>query len=191
MRWILSNLPLLAFLFIVISMVRAVRRAQRLSQEHKADGGETDEQRRVREIQERIRRIAAQRRGHSMPAQPPPLAPMAEPAPSMRETMRRVLTELERPIERRIPILTEQDAKAAEVQRQEQLAEQLRALDVARRTAERRASSVAQAREVDAQSETAGRAVMRGALLADLKDPQSLRRAFLLREVFGTPVGLR
>jgi hypothetical protein len=191
MRWILSNLPLLAFLFIVFSMVRAVRRAQRLSEEHQADGGETDEQRRVREIQERIRRIAAERRGQSMPAQPPPLTPRAEARPSMRETMRRVLTELERPIDRRIPILTEQDAKVAEVQRQEQLAEQLRALDEARRTAERRASGIAEAKQVEAQSDTAVRTEMRGALVADLKDPQSLRRAFLLREVLGTPVGLR
>ena len=31
----------------------------------------------------------------------------------------------------------------------------------------------------------------RGDLLADLRDPASLRRAFVLREVLGTPVGLR
>jgi hypothetical protein len=191
MRWILSNIPLLAFLFIVFSIVRAIRRAQQLSQEHKADGGETEEQRRVREIQERIRRIAAERRGQRVPVALPPVVQSAEPVPAFGGTMRRVLAELERRIETHIPTPASQATIGAEMERQEQLAEQLRVLEEARTNAERRAKEVAAGKLEDARSESAILRATRNQVLEDLKDPQGLRRAFLLREVLGTPVGLR
>src|SRR5438046_3021309 len=80
MNWILRNIPLLVFLFIVFSIMRAVKRAQKLSTDHKAGSTETDEQRRVRQIQERIRRIATERRGGNAPVSPP-LRREPEPAP--------------------------------------------------------------------------------------------------------------
>ena len=68
MSWLLQNIPLLAFAFIVFSVVRAIKRAREQSAEHEAGETESDEQRRVREIQQRLRRVAAERRGRVAPS---------------------------------------------------------------------------------------------------------------------------
>ena len=57
----------------VQAAVRAIKRARQASDEHAATKDETAEQRRVREIQERIRRIAAERRGDRPLVVPPPI----------------------------------------------------------------------------------------------------------------------
>jgi hypothetical protein len=56
---------------------------------------------------------------------------------------------------------------------------------------QRRAEHRAADRAAEAESEPALRVAARDHVLADLADPQSLRRAFVLREVLGPPVGLR
>ena len=67
----------------------------------------------------------------------------------------------------------------------------MRALEQARATEQRRAAQVTAAIRTESQSERGLLTGSRGDLLADLRDPTSLRRAFVLREVLGTPVGLR
>ena len=56
---------------------------------------------------------------------------------------------------------------------------------------EARWPTLALARAQAEQSEAGLRTAARARLLADLADPQSVRRAFVLREVLGPPVGLR
>jgi hypothetical protein len=67
----------------------------------------------------------------------------------------------------------------------------MRALEEARAMAQRRAAHVADNKKADAESEQGILTESRARTLEDLRDPQALRRAFVLREVLGTPVGLR
>jgi hypothetical protein len=67
----------------------------------------------------------------------------------------------------------------------------MRALDEARAAAQRRAAQLAVATKEEAGTGGAVRSLARGNLLADLREPESLRRAFVLREVLGPPVALR
>ena len=196
--WALSHIPQLIFAFVLIQVIGAIFRAAQLSKAHQATTSETDEQRRVREIQERIRKKIAERRGGVTPLAPPrpeqaPSAPLLRPAgvpqlepfggPSRRrviETRRRAFPDAEE--------LARIDTAALE--RQQKLAEQIRALDDARDTTERRAGQVAAQRENATASSSAASASHAG-WLGDLRDPQALRRAFVLREVLGAPVALR
>ena len=54
-----------------------------------------------------------------------------------------------------------------------------------------RASQVAAESKREAESQRGLLSASRVRVLQDLRDPQSLRRAFVLREVLGPPVGLR
>lgn len=208
MDWIFKNIPLLMFVFVVISIVRAIAQARETSARHEAGQDETEDQRRVREIQERIRRKIAERRGETgpVPAEPPSLPSEApaprtvlDPAPPVAELdpfggpLKRVLAELERKAApapaHPAPVLFQPDP--AELERQARLVAEMKALEEARHLAERRAAHAAEERAAAAVAEPAVRAAMRDHLLEDLRDPASLRRAFLLRELIGPPVGLR
>lgn len=57
--------------------------------------------------------------------------------------------------------------------------------------AERHAAALATEKKTAAESETGVLTAARGSLLADLREPGSLRRAWVLREVLGAPVALR
>jgi hypothetical protein len=210
--WILERLGVVIFVLIFISqIVRGVLRARRENPPPAAKPDELEEQRRTREIQEQIRRRIAERRGGRAAAEPPPLA-RTEPAPApagpiettqMPEPfggpLRRMLQELERevspppppapPPPRLEPVVVE--SRSAENERQQRLADELRAVNEARVLAQRRATKLADAKSAAAQSEAGLRTAVRGKVLEDLQDPASLRRAFVLREVLGTPVGLR
>ena len=198
MNWIFSHFQLLIFLFVVFSVIRAALRAAKLSSEHKAGESETGEQRRVREIQERIRKTIAERRGGRAPLAPVPtrtgepatpmLRPMQVPplepfgGPSRRlviESMRRATPTVEPPV-----------FDPAVLERQQQLAEQVRALEEARIVTERRAAQVVAQTENAAASSSVASARAAG-WLGDLRDPRALRRAFVMREVLGAPVALR
>jgi hypothetical protein len=193
--WALSHIPQLVFAFVLLQVVRAVFRAAQLSKEHQATSTESDEQRRVREIQERIRKKIAERRGgrapvseEPVPTRPPlmkpshaPLDPFGGPSrrPVVIETRRRVIQPAEPP---RI--------ESAVLERQQQLAEQMRVLEEARAATLRRAAQVVTQRDNAAAASSAATATQAG-WLGDLRDPQALRRGFVLREVLGPPVALR
>ena len=208
--WIFKNLGVVIFLVIVISqMVRGVMRARQATAERETAPVDYDEQRRLREGQEKIRRQIAARRGGQAPATPlapPPPVSEAQPPPLVRpETTQlpelfggplgRMLEELQKRAqpqpEAAPPPLVSARVSNAELERQEELAAQLKALEEARADAKRRAAHVVEGKRVTAESEPALRSAARGQLLADLSDPKSLRRAFVLREVLGAPVALR
>ena len=207
MDWLLKNVGLLLMvLIVVVSIVRSIAQARETSAKHEAGQDETEEQRRVREIQERIRRKIAERRGESAPVAPaPPLLepetqesrPVFRPAPPTPELepfggpLRRAFAELERKVQPPMASPLAAESQAAEVERQARLAAEMKALEEARHVVQRRAAHAAETRDDVAKSEPAMRTVARARLLEDLDDPHSLRRAFVLREVLGTPVGLR
>lgn len=201
MEWIFDNFPVAIVLFVIYSIAAAIKRAREKKEEHAASGDETAEQRRVREIQERIRRIAAERRGGRVPAdQPVPrrmetLPPRHELPPAhdpVGGTLKRMFEEFERranPAPEPPPMVAH--VNRAEMERQLQLADELRAAEEAKLVAQRRAAHLRDAENARANPLARDRTAARSRLLADLHDPQSLRRAFVLREVLGPPVGLR
>lgn len=205
MDWILKNIVQLATVVVVIvSIVRAMRQAKQTQERHKDETIDSEEQRRTREIQERIRRKIAERRGGGEVAadpfhpaeEPRTLRPSPEattpPPDPFGELGRKVFAELERKIHPQVePPRVVPHSNRAELERQAQIAEQLRVAEETRVQTARRAAHHAAERAAAAQSEGALRHAARARLLGELHDPQSLRRAFVLREVLGTPVGLR
>lgn len=154
---------------------------------------------RAEKVREEIRRKIAERRGGAPLPEPvraePPLVeekklslpPLARPlAPTdtfggpSRPLVRR--TETPRPV---APTLAP-EAYAAALERQEQLATKMRELAEQRALASRKAAAVAETAAAVAQSALAGHE-----LRHDLRDPRSLRRAMVLREILGAPVALR
>lgn len=207
--WILKNLGVVIFLVIFISQIlRAFLNARKASAQHEAGHDESAEARRVREVQEQIRRQIAQRRGGSAPveAAPPPLARTVEPAPVPRPQttqlpelfggpLGRMLEELQKraqpPAEPPPRPAYVETRNSAELERQQQLADRLKELEDQRAVVQRRAAHVASDQRILAASEPALRTVARDLVTADLANPNALRRAFVLREVLGPPVAFR
>jgi hypothetical protein len=181
MRDLGKFLPLLFFIFVAVSMVRnALRVAKRLNQPPPAPGqapeADPEVAERTRRIQEMIRRKIAERREAPVATEVFPVGPEMEPPPLVEEP----------PAEPLFDVTT-----VAVLERQRQLADQMRALEAARMSEQRRATQVTADLKTESESERGRFSASHGELLADLRDPVSLRRAFVLRELLGPPVGLR
>ncbi|MBI2513346.1 MAG: hypothetical protein HYV96_15315 [Opitutae bacterium] len=146
---------------------------------------------RTRRIREDIQRKIAERRraatGYELPSAPPPV-PEAEPAayappPIVREVV------LER-----VPEPARLGASRVEVQRQAEILEQQATLAEKMRELELMKSAAVRRTEFEqstADTQVEDKVAARGALLGELRSPDALRRAFVLREVLGPPVALR
>lgn len=134
----------------------------------------------TRRIQQEIRRKIAERQGAG--PTPPPLAPVPPPVPARRgPELAPYAAEARR---------EEAEREAAVVlARQRGLAEQLEALQARKAEAGREAKSVwmQQAQPLDSAKPATGDLGLPG----DVRNARSLRKAIVLREVLGTPVGLR
>ncbi len=193
-----DKLPVLIFVIVaVVQVARAVMKSRSAQDQHEQEYDETEEGRRVREIQERLRRTIAERRSQGgadpEPASPFELPPVMRPepvAPPAREILRPQTsfdhTEAPVPVANR-----EIEMRNAEMARQEGLAEELRRLNENRELSRRRAAHVAEDAVALSRSETGRRTASRAHLLSDLRRPEDLRRAIVLREVLGPPVALR
>jgi hypothetical protein len=213
LKWLLQNIEVVAVVVLFAAqMVRALVKARQTakSEEKREVAPQNyDEERRVREVQEQIRRQIAARRGvQPSTATPPVLTPPAAervPVPRPETTqmpepfggpLGRMLEELQRkaqppaPPPSPPPVVVAR-SNAAELERQQRIADELKAVEEARLVVKRRAAHVATDKESVAQSEPALRSAAHDRLIVDLRDVQSLRRAIVLREVLGTPVGLR
>jgi hypothetical protein len=170
---------------------------------------ETDDAERTRRIQEEIRRKIAERRGESGPPAAPPEPPVTIPAPVRREAtpppvfhdpVQEMMKEMQNrfspgpdaPAPAEPPIESAQAAGEREtLTRQRELEEKLQALEAQQRTAQQRAAEI---KATDAAAATGRESASRAAAdrwLTELRDPQTARRAIVLREILGTPVGLR
>lgn len=207
MEWILERIGVVIFVVIFLSqVVRGVLRARKAKEAHEQGYDETSEGRRVREIQERIRRQVAERRGQTMDAPPPLARETSEPPVARPQTTQlpevfggplgRMLEEMQKraqPQAERVPppVLDTEVRNTAEMERQERFAEELRVLEEQRMLVQRRAAYVAAEKTAETNSSAGVQTAARNRTLVDLRDPQALRRAFVLREVLGPPVGLR
>ena len=85
-----------------------------------------------------------------------------------------------------------QAARDAEVlERQRALEEQMRELAAKREHVKRRAAEAAAISGETVSGASVAGAQSGGSLLTDLREAKNLRRAVILREVLGTPVGMR
>jgi hypothetical protein len=211
MSWIFDHIGFFIFLAIAISVVRKIRaflrrvesESERRAPSRPLANYDPEEARRVREIQEEIRRKIAERRGGGQPPitttsptfaghPPQPAAGRTAPVDPFEGSARKVLAEFERRFQPPPPVIQEsRQAHTAQLERQEELAEQMRILEESRVLAQRRAAQAKAAVRNESQSERGMLTASRGNLLTDLRDPRSLRRAFVLREVLGPPVALR
>ena len=177
------------FIFIAIFVFRALTKAVNAAKEKPAEAPATDEQ--TRRVQEEIRRKIAERRGVA-PARPPtqptvrPLPPpLAAPRPAYEaggDSLRKLLAERVRA------------RQAADSQR---LADAILA-DDAGKAATARAIAMPAAPLAPSRPKTylgvpaaSARPVAITGLMDDLRDPDKLRRAFVLREILSPPVALR
>ena len=213
MNWISEHLQLilavagaLAYWLSQRREAEAKREAEKNPPPASLAEADADDPFRAEKVREEIRRKIAERRGGAplpepVRAEPPlveekrfPLPPLARPlAPTdtfggpSRPLVRR--TETVRPVEPApAPMATTiaPETYAASLERQEQLATKMRELAEQRTLVARRAAAVAVTDAAVAQSALAG-----NELRHDLRDPRSLRRAMVLREILGAPVALR
>ena len=143
---------------------------------------------RTRRIREEIQRKIEQR-GHGYATEQPtrPRSPSpAEPPPLVREVV--VKPQPTPAVLRRVASHVEAQRMAEILEQQAALAEQLRQAQEMKAAAVRRTQFETQ---ISSDKETIAAAVTRGALGDDLRNPDALRRAFILREILGPPVALR
>jgi hypothetical protein len=157
--------------------------AGRSMREH-ADTMEADEA--TRRIQEEIRRKIAERQGGGGYQPPPPYVPspsdVLTPA-ELQARERRQAAEARR---------EEAEQEAAEVlKRQRGLEAQLAELKARREAEQREAKTVWMPEAKPGRAAATAEARDDLGLLGELRDARSLRKAIVLREVLGTPVGLR
>jgi hypothetical protein len=182
MDWLLNHpQALVAIAIAVVAILQKLKQARPQETAGEAPARDRQEAERTRRIQEEIRRRIMERRG-LMPA-PPPAPDSVEEAPEfpepppMFEEVRPVMVE---------PPLQTMDAAAApgdsrELERQQQMLARLRELEMARLAPGRSAPATAEAPVATAANR----------LPADLRTSAGLRRAVVLREILGPPVGMR
>ena len=194
MDWALNHLFLLFIIAgAVASMVQKAKKAgeqQRPSLPPSRGALDPDAAERTRRVQEEIRRKIAERAGRL------PAMPQAQAAgPSASPPSRNIFQELARQMaEAKKNAEQQQRAQAAAESQAQQRAEdeqKSRQLAEAQRTLQRQQQTAAAAVAYSAPDRKTTTASARDELLADLREPGSLRRAWMLREILGEPVGLR
>jgi hypothetical protein len=194
MNWILNHLFIVVFVAIgVANMLAKAKKAGAQQPARRTMDPDTTE--RTRRVQEEIRRKIAERTGRML-VSPLPLPSVPAASPSA-EPPRNIFQELARQMAeaKRMAEMQERVQAAAEVQAQQRMEDEQKSRELAethhlaeaQRALPRQQQTVATA-EADSGTTTTG---VRDRLMADLREPDSLRRAWLLREILGEPVGLR
>lgn len=196
MRWILDNLQVVIAVAAAFAYWLSQRKKEGDAADQDGDGVpddprgavslDRDETERTRRIQDEIRRKIAERAGGG-PINVPPPAP--EPPPLFREDTTAPRPVAQRTFTRHAAPVADQPARnlgyEGTLQRQLDLAEQMRNLEQNRQSIKRRAAVIAKT-AADAAPSAAHTAI-----LSDLRGTHNLRRAMVLREVLGPPVALR
>jgi len=203
MEWILDNFAKLlpVILAVLYFWLNAKKRRPEGEEAEESDG--SDETERASRIQEEIRRrILERQRGDSSGphVEPPVLVEESLHQPQERQARSSERGDLQEAapdpyeIDQPYEVPQPQTNYQEVLERQARLAERL---EEARRRAEARKPSgkdrAASTRRKEARAPRVERVVnpLRAALLSDLKDGVGLKRAILLREVLGEPVGFR
>ncbi|HUJ45208.1 MAG TPA: hypothetical protein VLW52_16555 [Opitutaceae bacterium] len=182
MDWLLNH-PQVLFLIViaVVAMLQKLKQAHAPDATGRGPATNQDDAERTRRIQEEIRRRIQERRGLAPRAPAAPLSAEDEPAfptpPPMIEEVRPVVVAPPLPVEDTVATA----GLAAEYERQQKMLQQLQAFKAAHP-----ASTAAPAISVGTMAPAAA-----ARWATDLRDPAGLRRAIVLREILGPPVGMR
>jgi cytoskeletal protein RodZ len=191
MDWIINHLFI--FVFVAIGVANMLAKAKRAGAQQRPpkparSSLDPDTTERTRRVQEEIRRKIAERAGRPPIVSPPPSA--GPPPQNIFQELARQMAEAKRTAE-----MSERAQAAAEAQAQQGVEDERKS----REQAEARQMAEVQ-RTLQRQQQAATTVVAysgttavsaRDKLLASLREPDSLRRAWLLREILGEPVGLR
>ncbi|MFA5056647.1 MAG: hypothetical protein WC485_00915 [Opitutaceae bacterium] len=178
MEWILDHVQVLfAIAIAVVAILQKLKRSRAEEATGEAPAVDPQEAERTRRIQEEIRRRIMERRGLAPAAPAPPEMEEIPAPPPMMEEVRPYV------VEPPLPFLEMPAApdRAAELARQQQMLQQLRELESAR-------SMLPAAAVAPGGSPASAPANW---LHAELRQPSGLRRAVILREILGPPVGLQ
>ena len=197
LQWVLDNLfTVLIIAGVVAQLIQAVKGKKGGDEEagptveppKEFEFEDPELAERTRRIREDIRRKIAQRQAGGTPEDEPEMEPAPEPAafeeppPVVREVA------VERPAPAMVASSRMDAQRQAEVlEQQAALMDKLRQLEETKAAALRRAAFEAST----VSPAAAARTQARGAVIEDLRNPAALRRAFVLREIIGPPVGLR
>lgn len=191
MDWILSHLQLIIVVGGAVVYWLGQRRKAKEEAEIEQSLAEpqpsmqmNDDDERTRRIQEEIRRKILERTSGSSRQASIPTPRTEIPPPLQREQPMPTMSTYSEPSKEEEMVA----ADMAMLERQQVLAEKLRELQSQRRELDRPADVFA---EKTALAMSASGTAVRGSVLADLRNPISVRRAIILREVLGAPVGLR
>jgi len=160
------------------------------------DRGEYDELRRRKMIQDDIRRKIAERRGEAVPMEQerrssPQPSPVKPAEPEIPPFLRDLMGMPEAPPKRQPPPMPE---FAPVSDRQSRMEAELRELEKKRKEAEALVAHVrssAKAKQRRAADTSNSSNMSDRDWLAALRNPKSVRRAIILREILGKPVGLK
>ncbi|HTT56121.1 MAG TPA: hypothetical protein VMF63_03355 [Opitutaceae bacterium] len=179
MDWILEHLQVLiviaAAVFAILQKFKIVRTPGTNAPAAEEDPEQAE---RTRRVQEEIRRRILERRGTAPGVPPEPeveAAPIPAPPPIIEAVRPMVVAPPEAPAE-----------EQREWERQQALLQRLQELEAAPPARPGSESTPAAATAVGMAAPTAA-----GSLIADLRNQAGLRRAVVLREILGPPVGLR
>jgi len=197
-EWIFDNLQLVIAIVVIVAFIARKITSSGSAEPDEGPGADPAGTDHARQIQEEIRRrILERQRGASAPPSPPPIVQREPPewqeegpAPRTRPPPVPVPA---------APVRTayDFDQDEAVLERQRRLNEQLASLSMLQKEA--RASAAAGVAALGgpaittdggAQGQVGGRRIRR-AIRKELSGGDGLRRAFLLREILGEPIGLR
>jgi hypothetical protein len=193
MKWLFDNPQI--FVVIAIAVASLLQKLKKVNVQQEArEVMDADSSERTRRVQEEIRRKIAERTGRTpaqaRPMPQPPVIARGEPPAGQR---RNIFQELARQMAeaKRIAEVRARAANEQQVQSRAQTEERARDLAEAQRAAAEQSRLAAVAalkrdREPRTTAASAG-----GKLLPELRGPASLKRAIVLREILGPPVGLR
>lgn len=201
MDWLIDNFgKLLPIILMVVYFWMNAKKKGSEEEEPAAGEGDPDQVERARKIQEEIRRrILERQRGDApQPRVLPPVLVEQGLHQAQEKTVRSGETWSAEPTGEVYERAVQQSDYAQVLERQVQLAERL---EQARRLTSRNQAAMDRSRTVSAMKTMPLRQApelfrssvnpLRLTLLRDLADSQGLRRAILLREVLGEPVGMR
>jgi hypothetical protein len=203
MDWLLNHLFIVVFVAIAVgNLLKQAKKAGAQPRPPQPAPGSVDPDtaERTRRVQEEIRRKIAERAGR-LPASPLPLSPSPAAGSSSAPPARNIFQELARQMaeakkraemQSRAQAATEAQAqqRMEDEQKSRERAEAQHLLEV-QRTPQSQPQAVVAAGAYRATDLKTTGVSARDRLLADLREADSLRRAFVLREILGEPVGLR
>ncbi len=196
MKWILDNLwTLIIIAGVLAQLIQAVKGKKEGENAPEApppiaEFEDAEMEERTRKIREDIQRKIEQRQRDSsaLPPMAPERAPSAPVEPTSFEPEYQRTFEPEPVSMRELAEARMEARRSAEIlEQQVALAERLRHVELVKASAVRRVTI----EEGTIAASSMARKQNRAALLADLRDPAALRRAFVLREVLGPPLSIR